>query len=101
LGPDTATDEQGQTVHEHCQVKRIIETQRSKGRSLIDLAESQTAPLALAPTQGENRAMTLTSVPRMHEQRKIDVLLWKLARIKQISAQPAPIDSSPTSLKTA
>jgi hypothetical protein len=32
LGADTATDEHGQTVHEDCQVKRILETHRRKPR---------------------------------------------------------------------
>jgi hypothetical protein len=30
LGGNTATDEHGKPVHEHCQVKRIIGTQRYK-----------------------------------------------------------------------
>jgi hypothetical protein len=30
LGADTTTDENGKSVHERCQVKRIIETQRCR-----------------------------------------------------------------------
>jgi hypothetical protein len=30
LGTDTTTDENGKSVHDHCQVKRIIGTYRSK-----------------------------------------------------------------------
>jgi len=32
LGPGTVTDENGQSVHESCQVKHIITTQRYKNR---------------------------------------------------------------------
>lgn len=32
-----------------------------------------------------------TSLPRLHEQRKIEFLLTKLATVKPIAAKPAPI----------
>lgn len=35
--------------------------------------------------------MTQTSLPQPHEQRKVEVLLMKLAKIKPVSAKPAPI----------
>jgi hypothetical protein len=36
----------------------------------------------------DNRGMTLTSLPQSHEQRKVEKLLIKLARVKAISAEP-------------
>jgi hypothetical protein len=47
--------------------------------------------LLLRPTLCENRAMTPTSQPQLHEQRKIEQLLAKLSKMKPISAKPAPI----------
>jgi len=35
--------------------------------------------------------MTTTSRPQLHEQRKIEKLLLKLAKLKPMSAKPAPI----------
>ena len=37
--------------------------------------------------------MKTTSRPRPNEQRKIEKLLVKLAKIKSVSAKPAPINS--------
>ena len=45
--------------------------------------------------------MTLTSLRQPHEQTKIEKLLLKLAKIKPISARPAPIMTGPSALKTA
>jgi hypothetical protein len=45
--------------------------------------------------------MTLTSLRQPHEQRKVEKLLVKLAKIKPISAGPAPIMSGLNVLKTA
>ena len=44
--------------------------------------------LATAATQWDNEGMTLTSLPQSHEQKKIEKLLIKLARVKAISAKP-------------
>jgi hypothetical protein len=41
-----------------------------------------------------------TSRPRLHEQRKIEKLLLKLAKLKPISAKPAPIMAGSSSMKT-
>ena len=35
--------------------------------------------------------MTQTNLPPRHEQRKVDVLLLRLSKMKPISAKPAPI----------
>jgi len=35
--------------------------------------------------------MTRTSLPQLHEQRKIERLLERLSKVKPISAKPAPI----------
>jgi hypothetical protein len=37
--------------------------------------------------------MKITSRPRPNEQRKIEKLLVKLAKIKSVSAKPAPMNS--------
>jgi hypothetical protein len=44
--------------------------------------------LATGAFQWDNRAMTLTSLPQSHEQRKVEKLLIKLAGVKAISAKP-------------
>jgi len=41
----------------------------------------------------DNRQMKITSLPRPNEQRKIEKLLAKLAKIKSVSAKPAPTNS--------
>jgi hypothetical protein len=41
----------------------------------------------------DNRKMKITSRPRPNEQRKIEKLLVKLAKIKSVSAKPAPMNS--------
>jgi len=38
--------------------------------------------------------MTLTNLPQLHEQRKVETLLIKLAKVQPISAKPAPIANS-------
>ena len=40
-----------------------------------------------------NRQMKITSLPRPNEQRKIEKLLVKLAKIKSVSAKPAPTNN--------
>jgi hypothetical protein len=45
--------------------------------------------------------MTTTSLPQSHEQRKIDKLLLKLAKMKPKHGKPAPIASGINTLKTA
>jgi len=39
----------------------------------------------------DNTRMTLTNLPQPHEQRKVETLLIKLAKVQPISAKPAPI----------
>jgi hypothetical protein len=36
--------------------------------------------------------MTIIQMPKLHEQRKVEKLLAKLANIKPVSAKPAKID---------
>lgn len=45
--------------------------------------------------------MTRTSLPQMHEQRKIEKLLLKLAKMTPKDGKPAPIASAISTLKTA
>jgi hypothetical protein len=45
--------------------------------------------------------MRTTSRPRPNEQRKIEKLLVKLAKLKAVSAQPASIAKGVSALKTA
>ena len=47
------------------------------------------------------KSMAITSLPRPNEQRKIEILLKKLAQMKPISAQPAPIAKTFPVIKTA
>ena len=47
------------------------------------------------PTPCDNLAMTLTSLPQPHEQRKIERLLVKLSKAKPISAKPAAMVQGP------
>ena len=49
----------------------------------------------------DNGDMTLTSLRQPHEQRRVEELLVKLAKIKPISARPAPIMSGLNVRKTA
>jgi len=42
--------------------------------------------------------MTAPNFPQPHEQRKIEKLLLKLAKLKPISAKSAPIMSRPSSI---
>jgi hypothetical protein len=48
-----------------------------------------------------NPVMTIISLGRPNEQRKIENLLVKLAKIKAISAKPAPIANPSTARRTA
>jgi len=45
--------------------------------------------------------MMKTSLPHPHEQRKIEELLLKLAKMKLITGKRAPIASGSSTLKTA
>ncbi|HUO13589.1 MAG TPA: hypothetical protein VMX38_01285 [Verrucomicrobiae bacterium] len=45
--------------------------------------------------------MKTTSHPRPNEQRKIEKLLVKLAKLKSVSTPPAPIANGTAALKTA
>lgn len=45
--------------------------------------------------------MKLTSLPRPHEQRKIDKLMLKLVKMQVVSAKPAPIVFGQSALKSA
>ena len=45
--------------------------------------------------------MTRTTLPQMHEQRKIEKLLLKLAKMKPKHGKPAPIASGINTLRTA
>ena len=49
----------------------------------------------------ENMNMRATSHPVSHEQKKIEKLLLKLAKIKPISAKPAPIADGQVTRRTA
>jgi hypothetical protein len=49
----------------------------------------------------ENMNMPATSRPVSHEQKKIEKLLLKLAKIKPISAKPAPIADGQFTRRTA
>src|SRR6202021_1316274 len=51
------------------------------------------ASLCLPSWAWDNRQMKITSLPRPNEQRKIEKLLVKLAKIKSVSAKPAPTNS--------
>ncbi len=43
--------------------------------------------------------MTQTNLPPRHEQRKVDVLLLRLSKMKPISAKPAPIGVGHSTLR--
>jgi hypothetical protein len=55
----------------------------------------------LAAFLWENRNMTKPNLPPPHEQRKIEELLLKLAKMKPKHGTPAPIASGISTLKTA
>jgi hypothetical protein len=45
--------------------------------------------------------MTQSSNPLFHEQKKVEKLLLKLAKVKPISAKPAPIAGGQVTLRSA
>jgi hypothetical protein len=45
--------------------------------------------------------MVKRNLPPLHEQRKIEKLLLKLAKLKPISAKPAPIVTGSSSIRAA
>jgi hypothetical protein len=49
----------------------------------------------------ENLRMTNTKLPQPHEQRKIEKLLLKLAKMKSNSSKVAPITNGNSSLRIA